>query len=247
MGCRTLLLTLNLDRIAWQPCNPAVGGPAKSQLVHEVDAMGGEIGRMADRCYLQKRVLNRSKVGSGVAPRGKEVPAPRRAQTCRRLGPQHAHSHPSCARPAPMRNVWMCVCVCVCVVCCRLPGPGRVGAARADGQAGVCSRDAARARGDATPVHPRGHGHRCALSYVQHAHVVAHACMLPCPCTCTRACARHRTPGARLGHATPPCVTPPSPPLVRTRPPAPPAPPRHRQASTSAPTTRSAAWPRSSA
>ena len=45
-----------------QPCNPAVGGPAKSQLVHEVDALGGEIGRLADRCYLQKRVLNRSKV-----------------------------------------------------------------------------------------------------------------------------------------------------------------------------------------
>jgi tRNA uridine 5-carboxymethylaminomethyl modification enzyme len=44
-----------------QPCNPAVGGPAKSQLVHEVDALGGEIGRLADRCYLQKRVLNRSK------------------------------------------------------------------------------------------------------------------------------------------------------------------------------------------
>lgn len=36
LGCRTLLLTLNLDRVAWQPCNPAVGGPAKSQLVHEV-------------------------------------------------------------------------------------------------------------------------------------------------------------------------------------------------------------------
>eukprot|EP00958_Prasinococcus_capsulatus_P009577 scaffold929_cov387-Prasinococcus_capsulatus_cf.AAC.3 len=49
-------------RIAWQPCNPAVGGPAKSQLVHEVDALGGEIGRMADRCYLQKRVLNATKV-----------------------------------------------------------------------------------------------------------------------------------------------------------------------------------------
>lgn len=62
LGCKTLLLTLNLDRIAWQPCNPAVGGPAKSQLVHEVDALGGEIGKMADRCYLQKRVLNRSKV-----------------------------------------------------------------------------------------------------------------------------------------------------------------------------------------
>ncbi len=45
-----------------QPCNPAVGGPAKSQLVHEVDAMGGEMGKMADKCYLQKRILNRSKV-----------------------------------------------------------------------------------------------------------------------------------------------------------------------------------------
>jgi len=60
-GARTLLLTLTLDKIAWQPCNPAVGGPAKSQLVHEVDALGGEIGRMADRCYLQKRVLNATK------------------------------------------------------------------------------------------------------------------------------------------------------------------------------------------
>lgn len=49
LGANTLLLTLNLDRIAWQPCNPAVGGPAKSQLVHECDALGGEIGKMADR------------------------------------------------------------------------------------------------------------------------------------------------------------------------------------------------------
>ena len=61
LGARTLLLTLNLDRIAWQPCNPAVGGPAKSQLTHEVDALGGEIGKMADRTYLQKRVLNNSR------------------------------------------------------------------------------------------------------------------------------------------------------------------------------------------
>lgn len=61
LGCRTLLLTLNLDKIAWQPCNPAVGGPAKSQLVHEVDALGGEIGKMADRTYLQKRILNSSR------------------------------------------------------------------------------------------------------------------------------------------------------------------------------------------
>ncbi|XP_022774767.1 uncharacterized protein LOC111316849 isoform X2 [Durio zibethinus] len=61
MGAKTLLLTLNIDRIAWQPCNPAVGGLAKSQLVHEVDALGGEIGKIADRCYLQKRVLNASR------------------------------------------------------------------------------------------------------------------------------------------------------------------------------------------
>jgi tRNA uridine 5-carboxymethylaminomethyl modification enzyme len=60
-GCRTLMLTINLDKIAWQPCNPAVGGPAKSQLTHEVDALGGEIGKMADRTYLQKRVLNSSR------------------------------------------------------------------------------------------------------------------------------------------------------------------------------------------
>lgn len=61
LGARTLLVTLNLDKIAWQPCNPAIGGPAKSTLVHEVDALGGWIGRIADRTYLQRRVLNRSK------------------------------------------------------------------------------------------------------------------------------------------------------------------------------------------
>jgi tRNA uridine 5-carboxymethylaminomethyl modification enzyme len=61
LGCRTMMLTLNLDKIAWQPCNPAVGAPAKSQLTHEIDALGGEIGKMADRTYLQKRVLNSSR------------------------------------------------------------------------------------------------------------------------------------------------------------------------------------------
>jgi tRNA uridine 5-carboxymethylaminomethyl modification enzyme len=60
-GARTLLLTLNLDRIAWQPCNPAVGGPAKSQLVHEIDALGGAMGVVSDKTYLQKRVLNASR------------------------------------------------------------------------------------------------------------------------------------------------------------------------------------------
>ncbi len=61
LGVSTALFTLNLDRIAWQPCNPAVGGPAKSQLVHEVDALGGVIGRLADATALQKRLLNASR------------------------------------------------------------------------------------------------------------------------------------------------------------------------------------------
>jgi len=76
LGLNTGLFTLNLDRIAWQPCNPAVGGPAKSQLVHEVDALGGIIGKLADLTALQKRVLN--------ASRGPAVRA-LRAQTDKRL------------------------------------------------------------------------------------------------------------------------------------------------------------------
>ncbi len=61
LGLSTALFTLNLDRIAWQPCNPAVGGPAKSQLVHEVDALGGVIGQLADSTAIQKRILNASR------------------------------------------------------------------------------------------------------------------------------------------------------------------------------------------
>ncbi len=76
LGVSTALFSLNLDRIAWQPCNPAVGGPAKSQLVHEVDALGGVIGRLADATALQKRILN--------ASRGPAVWA-LRAQTDKRL------------------------------------------------------------------------------------------------------------------------------------------------------------------
>ncbi len=61
LGFSTALFTINLDRIAWQPCNPAVGGPAKSQLVHEVDALGGIIGKLADETAIQKRILNGSR------------------------------------------------------------------------------------------------------------------------------------------------------------------------------------------
>ncbi|MFX4262962.1 tRNA uridine-5-carboxymethylaminomethyl(34) synthesis enzyme MnmG [Pelotomaculum propionicicum] len=61
MGCRTLVLTLNLDNVALMPCNPAVGGPAKGHLVREVDALGGEIGLNTDRHSIQMRLLNTAK------------------------------------------------------------------------------------------------------------------------------------------------------------------------------------------
>ncbi len=61
LGAKTLLLTINLDRIAWMPCNPAIGGPAKSQLVHEIDALGGHMAINTDKTYLQIKMLNTSK------------------------------------------------------------------------------------------------------------------------------------------------------------------------------------------
>lgn len=61
MGCRTLVLTMNIDYVASMPCNPAVGGPAKGHLVREIDALGGEIGRNTDRAAIQMRMLNTAK------------------------------------------------------------------------------------------------------------------------------------------------------------------------------------------
>ncbi|MBY0450826.1 MAG: tRNA uridine-5-carboxymethylaminomethyl(34) synthesis enzyme MnmG [Cyanobacteria bacterium] len=61
LGCRTILITLNLDTIGQMSCNPAIGGPAKSQLVKEVDALGGVMGLCADATYLQLKTLNASK------------------------------------------------------------------------------------------------------------------------------------------------------------------------------------------
>ncbi|MEW6333443.1 MAG: tRNA uridine-5-carboxymethylaminomethyl(34) synthesis enzyme MnmG [Thermodesulfobacteriota bacterium] len=61
MGCDTLLLSINLDSIALMSCNPAIGGLAKSQLVKEIDALGGQMGRVADRTAVHFRLLNASK------------------------------------------------------------------------------------------------------------------------------------------------------------------------------------------
>ncbi|MBU0672758.1 MAG: tRNA uridine-5-carboxymethylaminomethyl(34) synthesis enzyme MnmG [Candidatus Margulisbacteria bacterium] len=58
LGCRTLLLTMNVDAVALMSCNPAMGGPAKSQLIREVDALGGQIGISTDLTFLQMKTLN---------------------------------------------------------------------------------------------------------------------------------------------------------------------------------------------
>lgn len=61
LGCKTLMLAVNIDTIGAMPCNPAVGGPGKSQLTKEVDALGGVMGLAADSTYLQLRMLNSSR------------------------------------------------------------------------------------------------------------------------------------------------------------------------------------------
>ena len=61
LGAKVLLATLNVEHIALMPCNPAVGGPAKSTLVREIDALGGVMGEVADETYIQMKMLNSSK------------------------------------------------------------------------------------------------------------------------------------------------------------------------------------------
>lgn len=61
LGAKTVLFSISLDNIANLPCNPSIGGTAKGHLVREIDAMGGEMGKAADQCFIQSRMLNRGK------------------------------------------------------------------------------------------------------------------------------------------------------------------------------------------
>ncbi|MFZ2698755.1 MAG: FAD-dependent oxidoreductase, partial [Lactococcus raffinolactis] len=66
MGSKTLLVTINLNMVAFMPCNPSVGGSAKGIVVREIDALGGEMGRNIDKTYIQMKMLN---IGKGPAVR----------------------------------------------------------------------------------------------------------------------------------------------------------------------------------
>ena len=76
MGVKTLLLTINLDMVAFMPCNPSVGGPAKGVVVREIDALGGEMGKNIDKTYIQMRMLN---TGKGPAVRALRAQADKHA------------------------------------------------------------------------------------------------------------------------------------------------------------------------
>ena len=69
LGSRTLLITIDMEKMASMSCNPAVGGVAKGQIVREIDALGGRMGRITDHSTIQFRMLNRSKGAAMWSPR----------------------------------------------------------------------------------------------------------------------------------------------------------------------------------
>src|SRR5690554_4031216 len=69
LGSKTLLITMDMNKIAQMSCNPAVGGIAKGQIVREIDALGGQMGIVSDKTAIQFRMLNRSKGPAMWSPR----------------------------------------------------------------------------------------------------------------------------------------------------------------------------------
>ena len=63
LGLETVIFTVNIDSIALMPCNPNIGGSSKGHLVRELDALGGEMGKVTDRTFIQSKMLNLSKIG----------------------------------------------------------------------------------------------------------------------------------------------------------------------------------------
>ena len=84
IGAKTLLVTGNLNMLGSMPCNPSIGGPAKGIVVREIDALGGYMGKNADRCQIQMKMLNGSK---GPAVRAL------RCQADKKLYPQEMRKH----------------------------------------------------------------------------------------------------------------------------------------------------------
>ncbi len=76
MGLKTMLITLSLEMVAFMPCNPSLGGPAKGVVVREIDALGGEMGKNIDKTYIQMRMLN---TGKGPAVRALRAQADKHA------------------------------------------------------------------------------------------------------------------------------------------------------------------------
>ena len=106
MGCRTLLVTISADQVGQMSCNPAIGGLAKGQLVREIDALGGEMAKVADETGIQFRMLNTGKGAAVRSPRSQNDRAAYRAAMKRRIPLAHGHQPDGFREPGvtPVRN-----------------------------------------------------------------------------------------------------------------------------------------------